>query len=105
MNEGRTARFLLDTLLQIDRYVGIDVLPGRFERTDQASEVPQQPARYAKADPRTELVLRARRSFDVAPGEVGMFDVVFIDGDHGRDAVLHDTQLAMAVLQLGGLLV
>lgn len=105
-NTGRTARALLDNVPSLQRYIGIDVLPGyEFGCAVQSKEVPLDPGHYANGDPRFELLLPPRGSFDLAPADLGSCDVVFIDGDHSRRAVVHDTQLARQVLRPGGLII
>jgi spermidine synthase len=106
VNTGRTARALLDNVPGIERYQGIDVPPGyAFACRVQRNEVPTNPGHYALQDHRFELVLRPRGSFDLTPADLRPCDVVFIDGDHGRAAVMHDTALAVSLLRPGGLII
>ncbi len=104
INEGYTAADLLRVVPGIERYVGVDVLPG-YEpgKALQRREIPAVPGRLAADDPRLEVVLRPRGTFDLTAAELGQFDAVFIDGDHGRAAVANDTALALAVLRPGGI--
>lgn len=106
VQEGDSAAFLLAALPDIEGYEGVDVLRGyRFTRTDQASEVPSAPGARAARDPRFRLLLRARGAFDLTAADLTRCDAVFIDGDHGREAVLHDTELARSVIRTGGVIV
>lgn len=106
VQEGSTAAFLLANMPELEGYQGVDVLPGyRFARTNQASEVPRVPGGRVAGDPRFGLVLRARGSFDLTAADLEPCDAVFIDGDHGLEAVRHDTALARSVLRPGGVIV
>lgn len=103
---GNTARFLLANLTSIEQYTGIDVAPGyKFATTNQSSEIPRTPGALAAADKRFRLIVRPRGTFDLTPADIGPADLVFVDGDHGRDAVLHDTNLAREILRPGGMIV
>lgn len=106
VNTGRTARALLDNVPSIEHYQGIDVPPGyAFGCAVQKNEVPTNPGHYALADPRFELLLRPRGSFDLSPAELRRCDVVFIDGDHSRAAVVRDSVLGEHVVRPGGMII
>lgn len=109
VNEGRTAAVLLENVPGIERYLGVDVLPGYVPPCEvQAKEVPSRPGRWARSDPRFEMLLHPRGTLDLScadPALVGRFDAVFIDGDHSRGGVEHDTALARAMLRPGGVIV
>lgn len=106
VNQGRTARALLDNVPGIEHYQGIDVPPGyQFACDVQKNEVPPQPGFHALNDPRFELILRPRGSLDLMPHELRECDVVFIDGDHGADAVRRDSLLASSLVREGGLII
>lgn len=95
VNEGRTARLMLDNVRSIERYVGIDVFPGyQFKKEVQRAEVPKQPGYLAGNDPRFTLIVRNQGSIGYPVEYLGEFDAVFIDGDHSYAAVHHDTELA-----------
>lgn len=105
-NEGRTARALIENVPTIRRYVGVDVPPGyAFAKPVQKNEIPVRPGHLAAHLEAFELIVRPRGSFDLTPHNLPAADAVFIDGDHGRQAVLHDTALARAVVRTGGLIV
>lgn len=104
-NSGRTSRALLDHVGTLRYMVGVDVLPGYVtDKPAQRREVPAKPGHLASGDPRFELILRRRGAFDLTPSDLGRFDFVFIDGDHGRAGVDNDTKLALAVVPPGGII-
>lgn len=106
VNEGRTAKAILSNVPHLEHYQGIDVLPGyRFNCAVQSNEVPNQAGKFALEDPRFELIVRPRGSFDVTAEQLLPCDVAFIDGDHSAKAVKHDTELAGALVRRGGLIV
>jgi predicted O-methyltransferase YrrM len=99
VNEGLTALAVLQNIKTIEQYVGIDVNAAyQFEIAAQRIEYPGEPGRLVKSDPRFELVLRG----DAMPSEA---DVVFIDGDHGKQAVLTDSVWAAAIVRRGGIII
>jgi predicted O-methyltransferase YrrM len=104
VNEGVTARYLLDTCPSITRYIGIEVpLHYRPAFTDQIKEVPLVPGVLVRnGHSRFALMVRQRGSLDVTVDELPITDLFLVDGDHGRDAVLHDAGLARAVIRPGG---
>ena len=106
VNEGRTAKALLRHIPTIRKYVGIDVLPGYVTaKTVQRREVPDKPGHLAADEKAFELILRTRGSLDLVADDLPQCDAVFIDGDHGREAVEHDSALAFARINAGGLIV
>lgn len=105
-NEGRGARALLRNVPSIERYVGIDVLPGyRTIQPCQRNEVPAMPGRLARDDHRFELLLCARGSFDLSARDLPACDAAFIDADHSRQGVLNDFVLAKAIVRPGGIVI
>jgi predicted O-methyltransferase YrrM len=106
VNEGRTAKAMLRHIPSIRKYVGIDVLPGYVTaKTVQRREIPDRPGHLAQDERAFELILRTRGSLDLIADDLPECDAVFIDGDHGAEAVRHDTALAMARTRSGGLIV
>lgn len=106
VNEGRTAKALLANVPSITRYLGIDVPIGyRTAKDVQRREVPARPGHLALDDPRFELILRPRGSLDLMPSDLPPCDAVFIDGDHGFEAVMHDSLLAASLVRSGGIVV
>lgn len=105
-NEGRTAKALLLNVPSIARYVGVDVPPGTALRLAvQRREVPARAGHLAADDPRFTLALRPNGTRDLSPEELPRADLVFIDGDHSWQGVLHDTMLATALVRAGGVIV
>jgi predicted O-methyltransferase YrrM len=106
VNVGRTAKAILDNVPGIETYQGVDVLPGYVPAKDvQKGERVNNPGNLVKADPRFELILRRRGSLDLAASDLKPCDVVFIDGDHGREGVGHDTALARQLVSPGGIVI
>lgn len=111
-NVGGTSLAILRNVPTIEAYIGIDVLPGYVtDRPVQRNEVPQDPGSLVKDDPRFRMMLRERGSFDVWAEELfecsngEPYDAVFVDGDHGREGVLNDRQLARKVVRPGGIII
>lgn len=105
-NNGRTAAAIMRNVPTIERYVGVEVPPGyNFSCRVQEREVPSFPGDLALNDPRFELKLRKRGTFDLTPEDFPECDVVFIDGDHSEAAVRHDRNLALRIVRSGGLIV
>ena len=106
VNTGRTAKALLDNVQTLEHYQGVDVPAGyAFDCSVQKNEVPAKPGHYALDDPRFELLIRPRGSFDLGADELRPCDMVFVDGDHSTAAVTHDAHLATGLLRPGGLIV
>lgn len=105
-NEGRTARVLLDNVPTLQSYTGIDVPKGyHFAKNVQRNEVPTNPGHYAADDRRFRLLLSRRGSFDLTALDLPEADAIFIDGDHSRAAVEHDTTLATSLIRRGGIII
>jgi predicted O-methyltransferase YrrM len=106
VNVGRTARAILDNVLGIERYTGVDV-PRDYvpAKPVQRHEVPRVPGAMVAGDPRFNLIVRPRGSLDLTAFDLEPADAVFIDGDHGRKAVEHDSALARAITRTGGIIV
>lgn len=105
--DGRTARLMLYNVVTLSRYVGVDVI-GDYEPSlvCQRGEMVEHPGELVRHDPLFELMLRARGSLDLTPGDFPeWFDLVYIDGDHSAAAVMHDSKLAFQVTRPGGLVV
>lgn len=106
---GRTARVLLNSVLSLKRYIGVDIPPGSVTASSvQRGEVPLRAGEFALGDERFHLMVRPRGSFAIEPYEIidgGRLDAVFIDGDHSRNGVERDTALALSVLKPGGLVI
>jgi predicted O-methyltransferase YrrM len=106
VNVGRTAKAVMANVPGIERYIGIDVpidyVPLLALQLDNA--VPN-PGEMVLSDPRFRLIVSARGSLDLTVDDLEPCDVAFIDGDHGRAAVEHDTMLARALVRPGGIII
>jgi predicted O-methyltransferase YrrM len=106
VQDGWTARRLLADVPSIVNYIGVDVLPGYVPSLAvQRDEVSNRPGCLVECDPRFFLFLRGRGSLDFSPNDLPRCDLMLIDGDHGRDAVVHDSTLARAAVRSGGLVI
>lgn len=102
-NSGRTAKAILRNVPSLERYIGIDVPPGyQFAKSVQSREVPLRPGELALDDPRFMLVLARRGTFDLFQDDLPAAGVVFIDGDHGAQAVRGDHILAAGLIKRTG---
>jgi len=85
-NEGRTSKVILENVPSITEYFGVDVFQGyRFACSVQEGETSDRPGKYAVGDPRFNLIVSERGSFDLA--------------------VEHDSLLAFQVVRSGGLVI
>jgi predicted O-methyltransferase YrrM len=99
VNEGLTAHAVLQNIPSIEHYIGMDVDSSyQFEIPAQRIERPGIPGVMVLGDPRFQLILRGAALPTSA-------DVVFIDGDHGRKAVLADSIWAAEIVNEGGLII
>jgi predicted O-methyltransferase YrrM len=106
VNVGRTAKAILVNVAGVESYTGIDVAPGYVPaKAVQRNEVPAFPGALVEDDSRFQLVIRPRGSLDLTAADLAPCDAAFIDGDHGREAVMHDTALARALVRQGGIIV
>jgi predicted O-methyltransferase YrrM len=104
INAGRTAKALLREVPTIERYIGIDVLPGyTTDKKVQRNEVPQKAGALVSGDERVELIVTEKGSHGLT--DLPPCDAVFIDGDHGRFGVEHDSDLAFRAVRPGGIIV
>lgn len=107
VHEGYTAACVLENVESVLCYRGIDVLPGYipiWPHQRQQRELSAYPAQ-AVQDERFTLILRERGSFDLNPDDVGKCDAMIIDGDHSRQGVLNDTELACHCVRSGGMVI
>jgi predicted O-methyltransferase YrrM len=103
-NDGRTAKALLRGVPSLERYIGIDVEPGhRPALSCQNQETPTLAGIYAAADPRFLVLLKDSRM--LTADDLEACNAVFIDGDHGKAAVEHDSRLARELLRPGGVMI
>ena len=102
VNEGRTAIAVLKNFPDIDLYVGVDVeFNHQLEISAQQYEVPKEPGWMVKGDQRFQLILREENDENIT----GLFDIAFIDGDHGKHHVLKDYKLAKRLVRQGGVII
>src|SRR6266566_5281315 len=102
VNEGMTALAILTIFPDIEKYVGIDVeFDHKLEIPAQQYEVPREPGRLVKDHDRFELIMRNGKDDNIT----GSYDVAFIDGDHGKQAVLKDYMLAKQLVAKGGIII
>ncbi len=103
VNEGRTALAVLAVFPNVTRYVGVDVVfDHQLEIPAQQCEVPHHPGHMVAGNSRFELIIREN---DDVFDSMGPFDVAFIDGDHGFNAVIKDHKLAMQLVRKGGIII
>jgi predicted O-methyltransferase YrrM len=106
VNVGRTAKAIMENVPGIEHYTGIDVpldyVPALAIQNDNA--VPN-PGEMVLSDPRFHLIIRPRGSLDLTVTDLAPCDAAFIDGDHSREAVMHDSFLARALVRPGGIIV
>lgn len=106
VNTGRTAKAILANVPGIERYVGIDVLPGYVtHKIVQRGEVPAEAGVMVKDDPRVRLIVTPQGSHGMQPDDIGFADAIFIDGDHSRFGVENDTSLATSIVRSGGIII
>lgn len=106
VNEGRTPAAVLRNIETVERYIGIDVTPGyQTIMPVQRREVPAKPGHLAAHDPRFELIVRERGSFDLTAEDLPQADAVFIDADHSRQGLMNDYTLARRVIRPGGVII
>lgn len=102
VNVGMTAAAVLTNFTDIQKYVGVDVkFDHQLEIPAQQSEVPMKPGILVEGNARFELIFRNDSDDNIH----GMFDVSFIDGDHGRNHVLKDYQLSKRLVRSGGIII
>lgn len=104
VNRGLTAKAILDHVPSIELYVGVDVPPDHDPTLAcQRTEVPRFAALAVRPDPRFKLLMRDSRT--LVAEELEPIDAAFIDGDHSREGVEHDSRLARELLRPGGVIV
>jgi predicted O-methyltransferase YrrM len=107
--DGRTAKLMLHNVPTLERYLGVDVEPGyEPQLAGQRAEIVAEPGKLALGDPRFELIVRPRGSADLTihfGKDRRFFDICYIDGDHSAAVVRHDSELALVLTRVGGLIV
>lgn len=92
VSEGRTARAILKALPDIETYYGLDVGPGYPVPESQRHEVPAVAGSLVNDYRFTVMLDDGGWRSRYVPG---FPDLVFIDGDHSRGAVLDHTRAAI----------
>lgn len=106
VNAGRNPAAALRNIPTLRRYVGVDVTCDyRTTLSVQRREVPQDPGVLARDDPRFELIVRPRGTFDLSSDDLPRADAVFIDADHSRVGVENDYALAKSIINPGGVII
>jgi predicted O-methyltransferase YrrM len=99
---GANAASVLRSCPAVETYLGVDVPPGTVPSLEyQVVEVPAHAGHLVVGDPRFKLIVREGGSSRVSVEELVPCDFVFIDGDHGVDAVRSDTALARRAIPEG----
>lgn len=102
VNEGLTAVAVLSNFPDIEHYIGIDVeFDHQLEIPAQQYEVPKEPGRLVNDNPKFKLIIRNGDDSNIS----GLYDVAFIDGDHGKLAVMKDYKLAKLLVRQGGIII
>lgn len=99
IHQGHTASLLLERGACIKRYVGIDRV---------SPNAPEGAGGIVADDPRVTLLVCGGGTRTIPPGQVaflGPFDWVFIDADHSRAGVEHDSEYAVPLLVSGGVVI
>jgi len=105
VNDGNTARTVLNHIDSIEYYLGVDVpFDHIMTLSVQQSEAPREPGRFVKDDPRFDLFLRFNGVSEQVILDDEQFDVAFIDGDHSYRGVMLDYGISRQVVRLGGLI-
>ena len=106
VNVGRTAKAIMANVPGIERYTGIDVPLSYVPLLAlQLYNAVLNPGEMVLDDPRFKLIVSTRGSLDLSPDDLEPCDAAFIDGDHGLEAVMHDTMLVRALMRPGGIIV
>ena len=106
INYGHTAKEILQRIPGIEKYVGVDIVPGaELAPRYQWPEIPLFPGRETKGDKRVKILVRPRGSYDLVPSDIGPVDAAIIDGDHSKLGVQTDTGLARTCIRPGGVLI
>ena len=102
--DGGTADAILSALPHVTKYIGVD-LPPNVEAALESERKwkPVEAGAKAKHHPGFSVKLIDSRKLTRADLR-GWYDFVFIDGGHDYETVLHDTELAMAVVTHGGII-
>jgi hypothetical protein len=113
VNSGMTANAILAGNKTIEKYIGVDLMPGSTWYLEEN----ETPGCYALSDPRFQLMQLPNGSRDLRPTqseiENGVIlpkeamicpDFIFIDGAHDYASVKADTELAHLLIVPGGII-
>jgi len=95
--EGRSARFFLDTF-PLSRITCVDIFT---PKRNAAFDHNLKPHRHRM----TKLAGRSAAILDELVAKDLRYDVIYIDGHHGRSPVFVDSALAWPLLNIGGILI
>ena len=105
IQRGVTSKILLAQAPWIEKYVGIDIAPDSRPTLEvQYDEVPLKAGELVSNDARVEVIVRPNGSRDLRATDLPGADLIFIDGDHSEQVVLHDTRLARQIVRAGGVI-
>jgi predicted O-methyltransferase YrrM len=103
---GLTADIMLNRVSTLEQYIGIDVPWGtELPLPCQRTETPIVAGCHVRDKRKFELMLSAQGSLDLDASKLPACDAVFIDGDHSKRTVLHDSRLARELIRPGGVIV
>src|SRR5690606_34295919 len=71
----------------------------------QRREVPARAGELVEGDDRVDLRVSPSGSLDLSPWDLPEAEAIFIDGDHSRFCVEHDTMIARARIRPGGIII
>jgi predicted O-methyltransferase YrrM len=100
---GLSALTLLTHVPSIDRYIGVDV-PQTYQMEIADVAIPEHPGEKVN-DPRFQLIIRPRGTRDLKREDLPRADLIFIDGDHGYNSVIKDSELAYDLINSGGMII
>jgi predicted O-methyltransferase YrrM len=106
VNNGRTPLAVLRNVVTVEKYIGVDVEQGyQTQMQCQRREVPIIAGELVLNNPKFELIVKPRGSFDLTPKDLPQVDVAFIDADHSRLGVENDYNIAKQIIRSGGLII
>jgi len=106
INKGDTAKFLLDSCDNIEKYVGVDMdikgLSTMTRQQDEVMELGTEAGIRVKDHPKFKLILSEIGSKAITDKD--NYDLILIDGDHSQEWVKHDTDLALRLIKDKGII-
>lgn len=104
--DGLTAQMLLAEVPSIETYIGIDLPRAKKEQPALEGQLPEKPAAagaLVKEDPRVTIL--RKRSETLTPDDLPGADLIYVDGGHDYATAMHDSVLAHAKVNPGGVIV